>query len=60
MVMRLYLEQEVSEGDERGPVLRFGAPTLQHHIINVLRTVFWFTQPLGLHVYLMENLEVDM
>lgn len=54
-----YLEQEVSEGNEGRSVLRFGAPALQHDIVDVLRTVVWFTQPLGLHVHLVEDLQTD-
>ena len=57
--MLCYLEKEVSEGDESRSVLRFGAPALQHHVVDVLRTVLWFTQPLGLHVHLVEDLRMD-
>lgn len=54
-----YLEQEVSEGNEGRSVLRFGAPALQHDVVDILRTVVWLTQPLGLHVHLVEDLRTD-
>lgn len=54
-----YLQQEVPEGHERGPVFRFGAPALQHDVVGVLRTVLRLAQPLGLHVHLVEDLQTD-
>lgn len=54
-----YLQQEVPEGDERRPVFGFGTPALQHDVVDVLRTVLRFAQPLGLHVYLVEDLQRD-
>lgn len=50
------LKQKVSECDEGGPVVRFGAPALQHDVVNVLRAVVRFAQPLGLHVHLVKDL----
>lgn len=54
-----YLEQEVSEGNESWSVFRFGAPALQHHIVDILRTIVWFTQPLSFHVHLVKDLQTD-
>lgn len=54
-----YLQQEVPEGDEGGPVFGFGAPALQHDVVDVLGTVLRFAQPLGLHVYFVEDLQRD-
>lgn len=54
-----YLEQEVSEGNESWSVFRFGAPALQHDIVDILRTIVWFTQPLSLHVHLVKDLQTD-
>lgn len=50
------LKQKVSESDESGPVVRFGAPALQHDVVNVLRAVVRLAQPLGLHIHLVEDL----
>lgn len=55
-VLLCYLEQEVSEGNESWSVFRFGAPALQHHIVDILRTIVWFTQPLSFHVHLVKDL----
>lgn len=52
------LEQKVSESDEGGPVIRFGAPALQHDVVDVLRTVVRFTQPLSLNINFMEDLQI--
>lgn len=54
------LEQKVSESDEGGPVIRFGAPALQHDVVDVLRTVVRFTQPLSLNINLVEDLQMGI
>lgn len=54
------LEQKVSESDEGGPVLGFGAPALQHDVVDVLRTVVRLTQPLCLNVNLVEDLQIGV
>lgn len=59
MALLRHLQQKVPEGDEGGPVFRFGAPALQHDVVGVLRTVLRLAQPLGLHVHLVEDLQTE-
>jgi len=60
MIELCYLQQEVSESDEGGPVFGFGAPALQHDVVDILRTVVRLTQPFSLNVHLMEDLQAEI
>lgn len=51
-----YLKQELTQGDKRRSVVRFLGPTLQHDIIDILRTVFRLREAFTFFINLVQDL----
>lgn len=51
-----YLEQELAQGHEGGPVVWLGSPALQHDVVDVLRTVLGLREALPFFIDLVQNL----
>lgn len=51
-----YLEQELAQGHKGGPVVWFLSPALQHHVVDVLRTVLGLREALPFFIDLVQNL----
>lgn len=51
-----YLKQELAQGDKGRSVVGLLSPTLQHDIIDILRTVFRLREALSFFINLVQDL----
>lgn len=51
-----YLKQELTQGNKGGSVIWFLSPTLQHHVIDIVRTVFRLREAFTFFINLVQDL----